>query len=380
MKKQLHLILFSIVVLFSTRATAQFTFSDIQFWVGSGSDSTLFVVGFNDATWDSTYVWGFLHNGDATGEDVVNAIVEADVNFSVNITNGFLSDISYGNHAGIGGTDGFYWSTWDGMSIPEMTSNLGLTTPLSSGGVFGCSFTDFNPIVPPGAPIAAFDPFYLTAQDVDFWTGTGSDTTLMVIDFQQGSGNASFVWGYLHNAGTTAETMLNDIVLADANLTVLINSGLLSDLVYNGIAGIGGEPYHWTTWAATNWGTWESTDGLQTELQGSGLFGLSYSNPNAAVRPGYAVPAAMPTHVTMHQPVPAIKVFPNPASHSVNVMLENAPEKAAVQIIDATGKVLHSNTEVSNLFQISIAHLPEGMYTLVLDNNGLRSYQRFIKQ
>ena len=85
---------------------------------------------------------------------MVNAIAAADPNLNIEVTMGFLNNITYGTHAGIGGAPN-YWSTWDGPNLAGMVSNLGLSTEVGNGAWFGCSYTDFNPALPPTEPVAA---------------------------------------------------------------------------------------------------------------------------------------------------------------------------------------------------------------------------------
>jgi len=57
------------------------TFSDIQFWVGSGVNQAAFVVQWNDGKTSDALVWGFKWDGTATGEDMIKAIAKADPRF-----------------------------------------------------------------------------------------------------------------------------------------------------------------------------------------------------------------------------------------------------------------------------------------------------------
>ena len=155
MKPFLHTAFLSIALLGATRAQGQFSMADIQFWVGSGSDSAVLVVDFQDSTANSSYAWGYLFSGTATGDDLLNAVAAADPLFTVNTAGGFLGDLTYSTHAGIGGTGGLYWSTWTGTSQATFAMNGGIAEVLSNGEWFGCSFTDFNPAIVPGEPIAA---------------------------------------------------------------------------------------------------------------------------------------------------------------------------------------------------------------------------------
>lgn len=53
-------------------------FSDIQYWVGTGTNEAAFVVQWNDSKNPDALVWGFRWDGNATGEDMLKAIAKAD--------------------------------------------------------------------------------------------------------------------------------------------------------------------------------------------------------------------------------------------------------------------------------------------------------------
>ena len=145
----------SLALSFFTAAAlhAQFTAADIQHWVGTGQDTAVLVVDFQDGSPDPAYAWGYLHNG-GTAADMLDAIVAADDELDVSLVSGFLNDLMYGTHAGLGGAPD-YWSTWTGTSIADMAMNDGLSEPLVNGLWFGCSYTDFDPALPPTEPVAA---------------------------------------------------------------------------------------------------------------------------------------------------------------------------------------------------------------------------------
>lgn len=64
-----------------TALTTNVNFSDIQFWVGTGSNEAAFVVQWNDSKNPDALVWGYRWNGNATGEDMLKAIAQADHRF-----------------------------------------------------------------------------------------------------------------------------------------------------------------------------------------------------------------------------------------------------------------------------------------------------------
>jgi len=57
------------------------TFDDIQYWVGTGANQAAFVVQWNDGKNSDALVWGFRWDGNATGEDMLKAILKADHRF-----------------------------------------------------------------------------------------------------------------------------------------------------------------------------------------------------------------------------------------------------------------------------------------------------------
>lgn len=61
--------------------TPNISFSDIQYWVGTGSNQAAFVVQWNDSKNPDALVWGFRWDGNATGEDMLKAIAKADHRF-----------------------------------------------------------------------------------------------------------------------------------------------------------------------------------------------------------------------------------------------------------------------------------------------------------
>lgn len=61
--------------------TPNISFSDIQYWVGTGANQAAFVVQWNDSKNPDALVWGFRWDGNATGEDMLKAIAKADRRF-----------------------------------------------------------------------------------------------------------------------------------------------------------------------------------------------------------------------------------------------------------------------------------------------------------
>ncbi|MCL5104948.1 MAG: PEP-CTERM sorting domain-containing protein [Armatimonadetes bacterium] len=68
-----------------------FSFSDIDYWVGSGSNQAAIVIDWNDGINPASLAWGYRWTGAATGYDMFNAVVANDPRLFAN----------YENHGGI---------------------------------------------------------------------------------------------------------------------------------------------------------------------------------------------------------------------------------------------------------------------------------------
>lgn len=358
--KKLYTTLSALALLATVTQAQTFDRSQVQFWVGSGPDSTVLVVDFQDGSDDPSYAWGFLHDGTATAEDMLDAITTADVNLTTDIPGGFLSSLTYAAHAGIGGEPD-WWSTWSGPSFGEMTMNIGISEVLSNGSWFGCSYTDFEPALEPTTPIAAIDPFAFTLADVTFWVGSGPDSTVLVVDFQDGSGASSFAWGFLHEAGATGEDLIAAVAAADPSFVPVVPSGFLSDLTYGTYAGIGGEPDWWSTWNATNMGDWNTNMGLGTELGSGDFFGCSYTDFNPAVRPGVPVAASTTTGMAAVESN-RLHMWPQPATDILH--LDGLNGTLSVEVFDMAGGRIHSGMLTGPGSTLNVSAWPAGMYVL----------------
>ncbi|WP_417607956.1 T9SS type A sorting domain-containing protein [Owenweeksia hongkongensis] len=339
---------------------AQFTFDDLEYFVGSGSDTAMLIVDFKDGSayaTDSSYAWGYLFNGTTTGEDMLTDIAAADINLTVNASGGFLNDVIYGSHEGLGGQPD-YWSTWSGTDSVSLAMNSGIGTSVAHGDWFAISYGFTPSAVKPGFPIAAWDPNTFTATDVKTWVGTGSDSAILVVDFLSGNTPSSFAWGVLFTDSTTGSDMLNEIANADTNFTVNATS-FLNDIIYKTDSGMGGLPNYWGTWSATNYGNWAMNAGIGTKVENGDLFGASYTDFAPALRPG--APFAVDNTVGLaERKVLAFSIYPNPASDYIQISAD-ASKPLAVKVYQGNGNLVISQQAQANE-RILLAGLPVGIY------------------
>ncbi len=132
-------------------------FNQIQNWTGTGSNVAMLVVDFNDGAEDC-YAFGYRFDGTKTADDMLNDIALAISNFSVNTSGGFLNDLSFGLHSGIGGSP-FYWMTFVHNGTEWEMNWDGIAEVLTDSMFFAASYTDvdssFNPLNLPENPLPA---------------------------------------------------------------------------------------------------------------------------------------------------------------------------------------------------------------------------------
>lgn len=179
----------AIVSSFNVPSASAANFSDVKFWVGSGTNEAGFVVDWNDGKAEQSLLWGYRWDGNATGEDMLRAIVAADPNLYVSISGatpfgtalfGIGYDTTGGNDFAVtpslafvdrthvnpspyDGNDGFapanpldhyeggwytgYWSYWVKADVADDWgySGLGMTSrQLTDGAWDGWGFDDFT--------------------------------------------------------------------------------------------------------------------------------------------------------------------------------------------------------------------------------------------
>ena len=74
--------------------------SDVQFWVGTGSNSTLVCIGWDHAQASYTptvVVWGLHWNGTITLQNALDSIVAYDSRFTYAISGGFVNSVDSGS-------------------------------------------------------------------------------------------------------------------------------------------------------------------------------------------------------------------------------------------------------------------------------------------
>ncbi len=101
-----HSLIVAILTIGTNTASAITSFSDIDYWVGSGANEAALIVDFNDGASTEAWAWGYRWTGSASGAEMIDAIASADPNFTIlfsgTVSAGFfLGTITYDGSAGL---------------------------------------------------------------------------------------------------------------------------------------------------------------------------------------------------------------------------------------------------------------------------------------
>lgn len=80
-------------------AKMTFSASDIQFWCGSGSNSAIIVVGWDDSSDEVALAWGVRWSGSAVAIDLIDSIATYDSRFSYQFSGGMIGFVEYHDDA-----------------------------------------------------------------------------------------------------------------------------------------------------------------------------------------------------------------------------------------------------------------------------------------
>jgi hypothetical protein len=231
--------------------------------------------------------------------------------------------------------------------------------------------------------------FFANAQDIHFsqiqnWTGSGNNVSMLVIDFNDGVAADCWAFGYRWDGTKTAEDMLNDIAAANADFSVAIGGGFLNDISWGTQTGVGGSPNYWSTFVF-NGIAWEMNwDGIGEVLTDSMYFACSYTSwyqgPDSLwypeFLPGIPTPAPSGTGI-LTAFSPAISIYPNPCSDYI--ALQSQEEISKVEIFTSNGSLVISIEEQTNLKSIDVRSLQYGVYFIRLYSKNDVFHFQFVK-
>ncbi len=375
---------------------ASLPFSDILFWVGSGSDSAEFIVNF--AQPDTAFAWGFLFNGSTTAQEMVNAIAAADPRFWSEGSPSSGGDLHFvlsnGDTLGLSPVDptmgyNFWWTNLNGVS-----AGAGAASTLHNGDIF--KYGDMNSaigwdfqygyymeeawvktptaVAPPTDPLP--DEATIAFSEILYWVGEGSNEAVMAVNWA----DTALAWGYRWNGTATVADMMADIAAADPRFSYELGSWGLDDIIFAVAEGDTLRKVPYSYWESKNNGY---TDMGMGQTLANGDF-EKWAEPAAGiiadsmeydgywyytyVYPMTINPVSVPetgSGIDNHE-ISRMYAYPNPCTNTLYITNENAER---IELYNANGKLLEAVENHDTQVTLNMQQYPAGLYLLKVGND-----------
>ena len=228
--------------------------SNIQFWTGSGSNSAVVVISWDDE--DASYspqgfAWGVHFNGTISAHNLLDTIAAYDSRFTFTFSSILLSTIAYhDNTNNIHLTPSIQNNCFyvNGSFAPDVYDNI----TISDGDMMEVSescYFDCTNISPASNPNGSSTPTEATisASDILYWVGTGSNEAVLAVNWA----DTALAWGYRWNGTATVSDMMSAIAIADPRFGYNAAAGWLNDITFtDGTVSLAGTPGNY--WGSTN--------------------------------------------------------------------------------------------------------------------------------
>lgn len=365
-------------LLFTTQLIfAQFTTGDVKFHVGTGTETAYLVVDFKDGTDDRSYAWGY-HFNLSDNKTVADLIAEIGANepnftFATGFGGGFLNDIVFNQHSGLGGSPD-YWSTWEGASADTFGMNGGISTKLQNSGWYGVSYGFSNPTAEaPATPIAAYSSKWYKEADITTWLGTGTNKSLVVVDFGTDTNGVpdSYVFGIQYNGSLTGDEAL-DLIDQELNgFSYVMNTSDIASVTVGQRTETAGTSDKWKIYKGKDLSSWKTqADVSQVTLGNGEWLGLSIGK-RRPFKPQEITASLSSSEVRNIE----FNIYPNPVSDVLNIQTAQQIDK--VVIYNMQGRVVLQSKAVSS---VNVSSLNSGIYLLEIHTPKGTSAVRFVRK
>ncbi len=207
--------------------------SNIQFWVGEGSNEVVaafFACGPSEA---GGVAYGFRFNGSANIQDMLSAISAADSNFSIDISSGFIYDVSYQDEQ-------VSYVITGGMMMYTVNGDYasGLSHALSDGDYFeltewgDCNLPNENIYYPTSSEEPSLpEDATISAEEILYWVGNGSGEAIVAVNWCDTA--LAMAWGVRFDGDSAlVADLMRTIALYDSRFSYNEGNGMMNDILF----------------------------------------------------------------------------------------------------------------------------------------------------
>ncbi len=268
-----------------------FGFDDIEEWFGEGENQTIITIDFvkDEDEEEVTFAWGLNFDEETiSAKEALEALANLDADLEIIYNEeDEITAVSYLDlEKEISSSEDWFSFIGNNMSDYQPAED-GILEELEDQKMFGISFgesTVRRPYIPVSVnPETTPEEVEFDEEDVVFYVGEGEKTAYFVVDFRDGTTDASFTWGvnFEDNDLDLFDALLM-IEEEDENFTVsgtyyeAQDSYFLDDIIYNHHEGIAGEPDYWSSWTGNSLNDFSSNMGTGEDLEDGKWYGFSY--------------------------------------------------------------------------------------------------------
>jgi hypothetical protein len=378
----------------TTPVDATIAAEDIEYWVGTGSDSLVFAVNWGNP--DTALAWGLKFNaGDSLSiMGVLQAVCAADSRLSsdspfttINYSDGEVNlSFSPSNNPvnvpqyilnGNGNVNGSTKvAAGDFLKIGESAYAFGFDSIM--GFAMGAVWTtEIHPVsaldtvVPQDTTVVPVDAT-IAASDIVYWVGEGSNQVVFAVNWA----DTALAWGYKFGTDSVSvQAVMAGIAEADPRFSFSGDQWLTDIYFVEGGDTLRAVNEGW--WMSTLNGNSNASTGMTTMLGNGDMF--KWGDYTVAVTVDTVTWATVFTDSIYAVSVPVgineavmvdVTVWPNPASEVLYVRCETLQAGAEVAMFDLAGRKVFAQrvAEGTEGVRIATAAMPAGIYMLRVGN------------
>jgi Domain of unknown function (DUF4465)/Secretion system C-terminal sorting domain len=134
-------------------------------------------------------------------------------------------------------------------------------------------------------------------------------------------------------------------------------------------------------WAWVDLTTLGNVDSLYFNLRSSDVGAFGMNTPAFFCMDNFTTADVLLNVATMLDNKINVQLYPNPANHQITINAKiNVLNAATVSIYNTLGALVLTSKISAETSEISISNLPNGSYTIVIENGNFRAQNSFIKQ